>query len=109
LRASVTRQSLTWLGAQAAADVHGGALSPDGSQILFTSAAPLTGVPTGGVSPLFMRELTLGRLTMASTSAIGSSAGAAVVGDPTATRAYGASLDDRYVVFSSTARSLVLR
>lgn len=102
----VTRQSLTWTGAQAGAGVDGAVFTPDGSRVLFTSAAPLTGVPTGGSTQLFMRDLATGRLTLVSSSATGVPAGAPV-DDPADARAYGASLDGRYVVFSSTARNLV--
>jgi Tol biopolymer transport system component len=93
-------------GGQAAAGAQGAAFSPDGTRVLFTSTAPLAGVATGGVRQLYMRDLAAGRTVLVSSSAAGVPANGDVV-DPDARRAYGASLDGRYVVFSSTARNLV--
>jgi Tol biopolymer transport system component len=72
--------------------------------VLFTSTAPLAGVATGGVRQLYMRDLAAGRTVLVSSSAAGVPAN---VADPDDRRAYSASLDGRYVVFSSIARNLV--
>ncbi len=91
-------------GGQAAANAQGAVFSPDGTRVLFTSTAPLAGVATGGVRQLYMRDLAAGRTVLVSSSAAGVPAN---VADPDDRRAYSASLDGRYVVFSSIARNLV--
>ncbi|MFM9019203.1 MAG: TolB family protein [Actinomycetota bacterium] len=99
---------LGWLpdGSPASASVQGAAFSPDGRYALITSTAALSGTSTGGVRQLFMRDRATGRTAMVSTSASGQPASAAV-DDPDPARAYGVSLDGRYVVFATAASNLV--
>lgn len=93
-------------GSAASSSVQGAAFSPDGRHVLMTSAAALSGTSTGGVRQLFMRDRTTGRTAMVSSSASGQPA-SSPVDDPDAARAYGASLDGRYVVFATAASNLV--
>ncbi len=102
----VSRQGFLPTGVPAATDVEGAAFSAEGRHLLITSTAPLSGVPTGGFRQLFVRDLVTGRARMASASATGEAADAAVDDDAGA-RTYGVSGDGRFVVFSSTARNLV--
>lgn len=93
-------------GSAAPSAVQGAAFSPDGRYVLLTSTAALAGTSTGGVRQLFMRDRTAGRTTMVSASASGQPA-TSPVDDPAAARAYGVSLDGRYVVFATAASNLV--
>lgn len=93
-------------GSAASSAVQGAAFSPDGRYVLLTSTAALAGTSTGGVRQLFMRDRTAGRTTMVSASASGQPATSSV-DDPAAARAYGVSLDGRYVVFATAAPNLV--
>ena len=102
----VTRQGLMPWGAPAPAAVEGSAFSPDGRHLLLASTSPLSGVATGGVRQLFIRDLRSGSAVLASSGASGAAANRAVDDDPDAPP-YAASLDGRYVVFSSTASNLV--
>lgn len=102
----VSRLGLLPDGSTASSSVQGAAFSPDGRYVLITSSAALSGTSTGGVRQLFMRDRITGRTTMASTSASGQPATAAV-DDPATSRTYAASLDGRYVVFATAASNLV--
>jgi Tol biopolymer transport system component len=102
----VSRLSVLPGGTEATAPAEGAAFSPDGTRVLFTSTAPLAGVPTGGVRQLYMRNVTTGRTYLVSSSASGVPAGADVATSAD-TPGYGASLDGRYVVFASSARNLI--
>ena len=102
----VARLGLLPDGSAASASVQGAAFSPDGRYVLITSSAALAGTSTGGVRQLFMRDRTTGRTTMVSSSASGQPA-ASPVDDPEAARAYGVSLDGRYVAFATAASNLV--
>ena len=93
-------------GAPATEPVRGAAFSPDGRYVLITSTAALSGVPTGGVRQLFLRDRATGTIAMVSTSAQGEPANASV-DDPDTARAYGASLQGRFVVFATEASNLV--
>ena len=102
----VSRLGLLPDGSPASASVQGAAFSPDGRYVLITSTAALSGTSTGGVRQLFMRDRTTGRTAMVSSSASGQPA-SSPVDDPDAARAYGVSLDGRYVVFATAASNLV--
>jgi Tol biopolymer transport system component len=89
--------------------VAGTAVSADGTRVAFVSAADLTGVATGGVAQLYVRDLAAGTTTLASASAAGGAANGAVESDGglTATQ-FALSGDGRYAVFASTATNLAL-
>ena len=93
-------------GGAAPTDVDGAAFSPDGRYLLFTSASPISGQPTGGVRQLFMRDLLTGAVQMVSTTADGHPSTGPVDDDADAPP-FAASLDGRFVVFSSTAADLM--
>jgi hypothetical protein len=97
--------SLSDAGAPGTADARGGSVSADGRYVAFTSAAPLTGVATGGALQLFVRDRLAGRTLLASASAAGQAADAPV-DDPGTHCGYAISGDGRYVVFASTASNL---
>lgn len=98
--------SLSSGGAQGAQPVEGAAVSADGSAVAFTSAADLTGVPTGAVVQLDVRDRVAGATRLASASAAGRPANGAVDGEDVGNIQFAVSGDGRYVVFASTATNL---
>lgn len=95
-------------GGTASTAVEGTSFSPDGRYALVASRYNLAGAGLYPTTQLFLRDLTNGRVTLASASATGIAANAAV-SDTAADqpRPYGVSLDGRYVVFASAATNLV--
>ena len=103
----VARQGYLPGGGTAGSAVEGSAFSPDGRYLLMASSAPLSGRSTGAVGQLFMRDLRSGQAVLVSATASGQPANLRV-DDDAAAPPYGASLDGRYVVFSSSATNLVV-
>ena len=104
----ITRASLPLSGVQMPQAADGPAISADGTHVLFTSTGTFSGAPTGSMRQLFSRDLTTGAVTLASATASGAAATSDVDDDPARTSTpYDTSYDGRFVVFSSTAQSLV--
>lgn len=104
----VTRASLPLSGLQMNQMADGPAISADGAHVLFTSTGTFSGTPTGSMRQLFSRDLGTGIVALASATATGGAATSDVDDDPARAYApYGTSYDGRFVVFSSTAQSLV--
>jgi TolB protein len=82
------------------------AVSADGRYVAFTSASALTGVPTGGVEQLYVRDRATGGLALASSSASGTPANGPVDADDVGDVQFALSGDGRYAVFASTATDL---
>lgn len=101
----VARVTLSSTGVQTPDAAGGAAVSPDGRYVLFTSRAAFTPASTGRRLSLYMRDLTTGDVTLISCNAAGVPADDDVDADPVGAP-YAASLDGRYVVFSSSARNL---
>lgn len=102
----VTRVTLTSQGQQLPVAADGPVPSADGSRVLFTSIGAFAGTSTGGSQQIFLRDMTTGQVSLASSSATGVAASPGVDDDADATP-YGMSADGRYVAFSSQAPSLV--
>jgi Tol biopolymer transport system component len=104
----VTRVSLPLSGVQLPQAGDGPVISADGAHVLFTSTGAFSGPPTGGVRQLFSRDMGTGAVSLVSASATGGAAASNVDDDATgASTPYASSYDGRFVVFSSTAPSLV--
>ena len=105
---SVTRVSLPLSGVQLPQAADGPVISADGTRVLFTSTGTFSGAPTGAVRQLFSRHLGTGAVSLASATATGGAAASDVDDDATgASTPYAQSYDGRFVVFTSTAQSLV--
>jgi Tol biopolymer transport system component len=104
----VTRVSLPLSGVQLAQGADGPVISADGTHVLFTSTGTFSGVPTGAVRQLFSRDLGTGTVSLASATASGVAAASDVDDDANgASTPYASSYDGRFIVFTSTAQSLV--
>jgi Tol biopolymer transport system component len=93
-------------GAQGAAAAEASAISADGRFVAFTSAAALTATPTGGVAQLYVRDRVAGTTVIASTSAAGAAANAAVDVEDVGNVRFSISGNGRYAVFASAATNL---
>ncbi len=82
------------------------AVSADGRFVAFTSAFALTATPTGGFVQLYVRDRVAGTTAIASTSAAGAAANAAVDTEDVGNVQFSISGNGRYVVFASTATNL---
>lgn len=102
-----TIASLSSVGAQAspAVPVTASAVSADGRSVAFTSTFAYTGVPTGGLPQLFVRDRVAGTTVLASAGAAGA-ANAAVDAEDVGNVQFAISGDGRYVVFASAATNL---
>lgn len=93
-------------GAQGASPVAGAAVSADGRFVAFTSAAALTGAPTGAKVQLYVRDRSSGTTVLASSNAAGQAANADVDAEDAGNVQFAISGDGRYAVFASTATNL---
>lgn len=94
-------------GALGASPVDASAVSADGRVVAFTSAADLTGTPTGGKVQLYVRDRTANTTALASSPAGGGAANGDVDTDGGVSNTqFAVSGDGRYVVFASTATNL---
>jgi Tol biopolymer transport system component len=82
------------------------AVSADGRHVAFTSAADLTGVATGGVRQLYVRDRAAGTTRLASATEDGQPANAAVDAEDAGNVLFAISADGRYVVFAAAATNL---
>lgn len=103
----IARVSVADNGAQSATGGFRTAISADGARVGFLSPEALTGVPTGGVRQMWVRDVATGHTVLASSNAAGQPANADVeMGDP-----FNPFMDlsgnGRYAVFVSTATNLV--
>lgn len=105
---SITRVSLPLSGVQLLQAADGPVISADGTHVLFTSPGTFSGAPTGAVRQLFSRDLGTGAVSLVSATATGGAATSDVDdGAAGSSATYAASYDGRFVVFASTAQSLV--
>lgn len=98
--------SLGSAGAQGTTPAEAAAVSADGRHVAFTSASALAGVPTGGLVQLYVRDRVAGTTTLASASAAGAAANAAVDAEDVGNAQFAVSGDGRYVVFAGAATNL---
>ncbi|MGE0025953.1 MAG: hypothetical protein AB7O78_08500 [Thermoleophilia bacterium] len=98
--------SVSQAGTLGASPVDASAVSADGRYVAFTSAADLTGTPTGGKRQLYVRDRAAGTTRLASASAAGAASNADVDAEDVANIQFAISADGRYVVFASTATDL---
>ena len=98
--------SLGSAGASGATAVEAGVVSADGRFVAFTSASDLAGVPVGAVRQLYVRDRVAGTTKLASASAAGAAANAAVDAEDVANLQFAISADGRYVVFAAAATNL---
>ena len=98
--------SLSSGGAQGASPVAGAAVSANGRYVAFTSAAELTGAPTGGKVQLYVRDRSSGTTALASANAAGQAANADVDAEDVGNIQFAISGDGRYAVFASAATNL---
>lgn len=102
----VTLVSRSDAGANPPGAVAPGAVSGDGSRIVFASPDPLTGIPSVPGRQLYVRDTGSGRTLLASSSREAVAAGAPVDLRASGAPAAAISLDGRFVVFSSSAANL---
>ena len=98
--------SVSSTGTQGASPVSASAVSASGRYVAFTSAAALTGVPTGGKVQLYVRDRANGTTILASSNSAGAPADGDVDGEDVSNALFSISGDGRYVVFSSVATNL---
>lgn len=102
----LTVVSLGSSGSSGNAPVEAAAVSADGRYVAFTSAADMSGVPVGGLRQLYVRDRVAGTTALASSSATGAPANAAVDSEDVQNPLFAISGDGRYVVFATTATNL---
>lgn len=93
-------------GQQAMLASTGGAVSAQGRHVAFVSAANLSGVDTGGVKQLYVRNRATGATVLASSSKAGVPANAEVLAGTGSNAYFDINADGRYVVFGSAADNL---
>jgi Tol biopolymer transport system component len=93
-------------GAQGATAADASAVSADGRFVAFTSSSALTATPTGGVVQLYVRDRVAGTTVLASASAAGAAANAAVDAEDVGNVQFSIAGNGRYVVFASAATNL---
>jgi Tol biopolymer transport system component len=98
--------SVSQAGTPGAQPVEAAAVSGSGRYVAFTSAADLTGTPTGGVRQLYVRDRAAGTTRLASASAAGEPSNAAVDAEDVGNVQFAISADGRYVVFAAAATNL---
>lgn len=98
--------SVNQAGALGANPVEAAEVSGDGRYVAFTSAADLSGTPTGAKRQLYVRDRAAGTTRLASASAAGAPSNADVDSEDAGNIAFAISADGRYVVFAATATNL---
>ncbi|MEZ0285230.1 MAG: hypothetical protein ACAH79_08370, partial [Thermoleophilia bacterium] len=93
-------------GTQGTTSAEASAVSADGRVVAFTSASDLAGTPVGAVVQLYVRNRATGSTVLASSSAAGAPANAAVDADNVGNVQFAISGNGRYVVFASEATNL---
>jgi WD40-like Beta Propeller Repeat len=98
--------SVSSTGTQGNQPAEASAVSADGRFVAFTSAADLAGAATGGNAQLYVRDRVAGTTALASSSAAGQPANAAVDAEDVGNVQFSISGNGRYAVFASTAANL---
>lgn len=93
-------------GTQGGSPAEASAVSATGRFVAFTSAAALTGTPTGGKVQLYVRDRASGTTLLASSNAAGAAANGDVDAQDVGNVQFAVSGDGRYVVFASVATNL---
>jgi Tol biopolymer transport system component len=102
----LTLVSVSSGGAQGAGPVEGSAVSASGRIVAFTSAAALTGAPTGAKVQLYVRDRVAGTTVLASSNEAGQAANGDVDSQDVGNVQFAISGDGRYAVFASVATNL---